>query len=61
MKHLRKFNESIYNYEELREFCDTHLAYLKDQGFSIIINSVQIRIHKDRYMSLTMMILNKIS
>lgn len=44
MKHLRKFsalhslleqsNESI-NKEELQDFCDTYLAYLLDEGYSI--------------------------
>ena len=34
MKHLRKFNESL-NKEELQDFCDTYLAYLLDEDFSI--------------------------
>lgn len=34
MKHLRRFNESI-NKEELQDFCDTYLAYLLDEDFSI--------------------------
>lgn len=44
MKHLRKFsaiqslleqsNESL-NKEELQDFCDTYLAYLLDEGYSI--------------------------
>jgi len=35
MKHLRKFNESL-NKEELQDFCDTYLAYLLDEGYSIL-------------------------
>ena len=34
MIHLRKFNESL-NKEELQDFCDTYLAYLLDEGYSI--------------------------
>ena len=34
MIHLRKFNESV-NKEELQDFCDTYLAYLLDEGYSI--------------------------
>ena len=35
MKHLKKFNESL-NKEELQDFCDTYLAYLLDEGYSIV-------------------------
>ena len=34
MKHLKEFNESL-NKEELQDFCDTYLAYLLDEGYSI--------------------------
>lgn len=34
MKHLRRFDESV-NKEELQDFCDTYLAYLLDEGYSI--------------------------
>jgi hypothetical protein len=34
MKHLKKFNESM-NKEGLQDFCDTYLAYLLDDGYSI--------------------------
>jgi hypothetical protein len=34
MIHLRRFNESL-NKEELQDFCDTYLAYLLDEGYSI--------------------------
>jgi len=37
MKHLRKFNESL-NKEELQDFCDTYLAYLLDEGYSIEVS-----------------------
>jgi hypothetical protein len=47
MKHLKKFNESRHEIltnpkrftfefqEELKDFCETHLAYLVDDGYSI--------------------------
>jgi len=37
MKHLRKFNEKLSDdfISELKEFCETHLAYLLDEDFSI--------------------------
>ena len=39
MKHLRRFNESL-NKEELQEFCDTYLAYLLDDGYSILATGI---------------------
>jgi hypothetical protein len=49
MKHLRKFsamhslleqsNESL-NKEELQDFCDTYLAYLLDEGYSIVASEI---------------------
>jgi hypothetical protein len=37
MKHLKKFNEKLSDdfISELKEFCETHLAYLLDEDFSI--------------------------
>jgi hypothetical protein len=35
MKHLRRFDESLK--DELQDFCDTHLAYLIDEGFKVRI------------------------
>jgi len=37
MRHLRKFNEKLSDnfISELKEFCETHLAYLLDEDFSI--------------------------
>jgi hypothetical protein len=39
MKHLRRFNESLK--EELQDFCDTHLAYLIDEGFKVRISKFE--------------------
>ena len=49
MKHLKKFsamhslleqsNESL-NKEELQDFCDTYLAYLLDEGYSIVSTEI---------------------
>jgi hypothetical protein len=49
MKHLKKFsamhslleqsNESL-NKEELQDFCDTYLAYLLDEGYSIVASEI---------------------
>jgi hypothetical protein len=30
MKHIKRFNEDMDNEEELKDFCETHLAYLLD-------------------------------
>jgi len=37
MKHLRRYNESLDDTEvdELKDFCETSLAYLMDEGFEI--------------------------
>jgi hypothetical protein len=41
MKHLKRFNESqeelTLQREELRDFCETYLAYLLDEGFELKI------------------------
>lgn len=37
MKYIRKFNESINS--ELQDFCETHLAYLIDEGFLIDVSN----------------------
>lgn len=42
MKHLRKFNEARepwIDVDELRDFCETNLAYLLDDGFEVNPNS----------------------
>jgi hypothetical protein len=38
MKYLKKFNESVSE-EDLRDFCESSLAYLMDEGFTIKIYS----------------------
>ena len=40
MKHLKRFNESLNDNEvdELRDFCETSLAYLLDEGYQVDIN-----------------------
>jgi len=35
MKHLKKFNESTLDQEEIQDFCETHLAYLIDEGLEV--------------------------
>ena len=40
MKHLKKFNENVNwssQRDELRDFCETYLAYLLDEGFELKI------------------------
>jgi hypothetical protein len=39
MKHLKKFNESMKR-EELQDFCETYLAYLLDEGYSIVASEI---------------------
>jgi hypothetical protein len=40
MKHLKKFNESLQSDEvdELKEFCETSLAYLLDDGYNVSLS-----------------------
>jgi hypothetical protein len=37
MKYIKLF-EDLFE-DELQDFCDTYLAYLKDEGFNVYINS----------------------
>lgn len=38
MKHIKPFNENKDNFEEeLRDFCETSLAYLLDEGYDISV------------------------
>jgi hypothetical protein len=40
MKHLKRFNESFEQQmarEELQDFCETHLAYLLDEGYEVFV------------------------
>ena len=40
MKYLKPFNESLKEEtEEIQEFCDMNLAYLRDEGFKTTIES----------------------
>lgn len=38
MKHLKRFNESINEYD-LKDYCETHLAYLMDEGLEVRIDN----------------------
>ena len=40
MKYLKRFNESVDFEEKLRDFCETHLAYLLDEGFEVVLNDL---------------------
>jgi len=36
MKHIKRFNESLENYlEQLKDFCESNLVYLLDEGFQL--------------------------
>jgi hypothetical protein len=37
MKYLKRFNESVDFEERLKDFCETHLAYLLDEGFEVVL------------------------
>jgi hypothetical protein len=42
MRYLKRFNESQSDFkEQLRDFCETHLAYLLDNGFMVEINEFE--------------------
>jgi hypothetical protein len=42
MRYLKRFNESQADFkEQLRDFCETHLAYLLDNGFMVEINEFE--------------------
>jgi hypothetical protein len=42
MRYLKRFNESEGNFkEQLRDFCETHLAYLLDNGFIVELNEFE--------------------
>ena len=53
MKHLKRFNEATDNFkQELREFCETNLAYLLDDGRLLVEDSrdnlVRVQLSFDR-------------
>lgn len=39
MRYLKSFRESVINSDDLQDFCDTYLAYLLDDGFSVVIDN----------------------
>ena len=45
MKHLKRFNESLNDNEvdELRDFCETSLAYLLDDGYRIQVSPTNLK------------------
>lgn len=47
MKYLKRYNESVEGSveTELRDFCETNLAYLIDEGFDLEITPQQLRKH----------------
>ena len=45
MKHLKRFNESINEYD-LKDYCETNLAYLMDEGLEVKIDNEFV--HNDR-------------
>lgn len=52
MRYIRRYNESNsegLNVEQIKDFCETHLAYLMDEGLRVLVSSqgkvmVQIRL-----------------
>lgn len=40
MKYLKRFNESVDFEERLKDFCETHLAYLLDEGFKVVLTDL---------------------
>ena len=48
MKYLRKFNESYS--DDVQEFCDNNIAYLKDEGYKIYVNDMGSRIEVSFFM-----------
>jgi hypothetical protein len=40
MKYLKRFNESVDFEERLKDFCETRLAYLLDEGFEVVLNDL---------------------
>ena len=39
IKKFLGFNESMFNSDDLQDFCDTYLAYLLDDGFKVVIDN----------------------
>ena len=38
MKHLKRYNESVDEVDELRDFCEDHLAYLVDDYYGVHVH-----------------------
>lgn len=54
MKHIKPFNENTYQnpieQQELKNFCETHLAYLlDDDNFELKVDTFQIRLENKFY------------
>lgn len=49
MKHLKRFNESINEYD-LKDYCETHLAYLMDEGLEVKIDYYEGDLSVDLYL-----------
>ena len=46
MKYIRRYNEGNsegLNEEEVKDFCETHLAYLMDEGLRVLVSPDSIR------------------
>lgn len=46
MKHLRKFNEGLYK-DQLKDYCETYLAYLMDEGFDLTWSRIYSDVDSD--------------
>lgn len=49
MKHLKKFNESVNEYD-LKDYCETNLAYLMDEGLEVKIGDYEGDLSVDLYL-----------
>jgi hypothetical protein len=49
MKYLKRFNES--NYEDIKDFCETSLAYLVDKGYDVKV--VKVGKNQNEYFHIT--------
>lgn len=49
MKHLKRFNESINEYD-LKDYCETNLAYLMDEGLEVKIDDYEGDLSVDLYL-----------
>ena len=49
MKHLKRFNESLNEYD-LKDYCETNLAYLMDEGLEVRIDDYEGDLSVDLYL-----------